>query len=112
MGQLQIVLPIVVTDSEKETIIQKAKEKQKNSGSKSFDNQYYAAISFLYINVARSNSNSPTDTLAKLLELPKRTMVNRLATARKLNLLTQNQIGIGGGRLTLKSVGELNKIVG
>lgn len=104
-------LPIVVTDSEKEIIIQKAKEKRNSTGRKCFEKEYYAAISFLYLDIAKINSTSPTDTLAKILDLPKRTMVNRLATARKLNILTQNPLGTGGGKLTLTGVGELSKII-
>ena len=53
----------------------------------------------------------PQKYVKKLLDLPKRTMVNRLATARKLNILTQNPLGNGGGKLTLTGVGELSKII-
>ena len=111
-GKQMAKLKIVISDLEKEAIIQKAKYKQGNTGRKPFDKEYYAAISFLYVDIAKTNSNSPTDTLAKLLDLPKRTMVSRLATARKLNILTPNPIGTGGGKLTLTGVGELSKIVG
>jgi hypothetical protein len=98
------------SEIKKQFIIQKATEHKGASGRKSFSNEYYAALSYLYIDTHKSNPNTATHTLANLLGIPKRTLVNRLATARKLNLLTQHSSGKAGGSLTSMGLKELRKI--
>lgn len=98
------------SETKKQSIIQKAKEYKEASGRSSFSNQYYAALSYLYIDTYKKNPNNATHTLANSLGIPKRTLVNRLATARKLNLLTQHSSGKAGGSLTSIGLKELNKI--
>ena len=85
------------------------------SGPIAYPPEYYAAISFLYLDQFKLTPLDPTSQLATLLNIPKRTVVNRLATARKLGLLSQNSprgpSGRAGGSLTDEGVRALERIL-
>jgi len=85
------------------------------SGRIAYPPEYYAAISFLYLDQFKLTPSDPTNQIAILLDLPKRTLVNRLATARKLGLLSQNSphgpSGKAGGSLTDKGIEALDTVL-
>jgi hypothetical protein len=102
---------------ERKEIIKYLRNVSLPSGRTAYPPEYYAAISFLYLDQFKLTPMDPTSQLASLLNLPKRTVVNRLATARKLGLLSQNSphgpSGRAGGSLTdkgLKALGAILKI--
>jgi hypothetical protein len=97
------------TETEKQLIISKAKEVQ--GDTKPYSNQYYAALSYLYIDTYKRYPMVATNTLSKLLGMPKRTLVNRLATARKLNILTKHSAGKAGGSLTSFGLNQLKQVI-
>jgi len=85
------------------------------SGRSAFPAEYYAAISFLYLEQFKKTPKDPTNQLSLLLGIPKRTLVNQLATARKLGLLSQNSpdgpSGKAGGSLTEAGLRALKVIL-
>lgn len=81
------------------------------TGRTAYPNEYYAFLSYLYVDTFQNFPNDTTARLADLLGLPKRTLLSRLATARKLQILSQNSpqgpSGKAGGMLTEKGLSIL-----
>ena len=99
---------------ERKLVVKYLKKTVLPTGRTAYPLEYYAAISSLYLDQFKRTPKDPTSQIALLLNLPKRTVVNRLATARKLGLLSQNSphgpSGKAGGSLTEKGMQALDKI--
>lgn len=100
---------------ERKKIIKYLKNLNLPSGRTAYPHEYYAAISYLYLDQFKKTPKDPTSQLSVLLNLPKRTLVNRLATARKMGLLSQNSphgpSGRAGGSLTEEGERALKKVL-
>jgi hypothetical protein len=74
------------------------------SGRTGFPKHFYAALAYFYVETYERFPKEPTAKLVEILDIPKRTLINRLAVARKLELLTQQSVdrptGKAGGSLT------------
>lgn len=93
---------------ERKLIIKYLKKSQQAQGRIIHPPEYFAAISYLYLEQFKLTPKDPTNQLAALLNLPKRTVLYQLATARKMGLLSQNSpdgpSGRAGGSLTEEGV--------
>ena len=97
-----------LTTIHRNKLLKFVKDGEEFSGRSGFSKEFYAALSYFYVETFEKNPKEPTAQLVEMLDLPRRTVVNRLATARKLGLLTQQSLdkpsGKAGGSLTKESL--------
>jgi hypothetical protein len=83
-----------------------ASQEMEASGRAGFPIEFYACLAYLYVDQFAKTPLDPTSHLVESLGISKRTLVNRLAMARKLGLLTaqsaEGKSGRAGGTLTTK----------
>lgn len=104
-----------LTTYENQFIWKFVKSELSPTGRTAYPNEYYACLSYLYVDTFQNFPNDATARLADLLGLPKRTLLSRLATARKLQILSQNSpegpSGKAGGMLTEKGLSILESFL-
>jgi len=78
-----------------------------NSSRASYSDDFYAHLSFLYFYFMNESPNSPTAKLSEALDIPKKTVVNRLTKARAMGMISnsdfvyeQSPTGKSGGQLS------------
>jgi len=95
---------LTLSQSERTRLLKYVTNDMEFSGRAGFPKEFYAALSYFYVESFEKHPNEATVRLSQLLDLPKRTVVNRLGMARKLGLLTHNSptksSGKAGGVLT------------
>lgn len=99
---------------ERKLIIKFLKIAYLSAGRTTLPPEYFAAISYLYLEQFKITPKDPTNQLAILLGIPKRTVLYQLATARKLGLLSQNSphgpSGRAGGSFTAEGLRLLEQV--
>ena len=102
-----------LTTIHRNKLLKFVKNGEEFSGRSGFSKEFYAALSYFYVETFEKNPKEPTAQLVEMLDLPRRTVVNRLATARRLGLLTQQSLyrpsGKAGGSLTKESLELIGK---
>ena len=80
-------------------------QREFSSSRATYSELFYASLSVLYVNLMHSDPTSPTSKMSELLDIPKRTVVNRIGKARTLGMLSQQSVdkpsGKAGGNSSL-----------
>jgi len=101
-----------LSTSDRKKLLKFLKNGMDFSGRTGFPKEFYAALAYFYIETFEKFPKEPTAKLVEILDVPKRTLINRLAMARKLNLLTQQSAerpsGKAGGALTEEALELIN----
>lgn len=73
--------------------------------------EFYAHLAFLYMYFMTQSPNSPTAKLSEALDIPRKTVVNRLTKARQLGMFDKSDFvyesspaGKSGGQLSRKAI--------
>jgi hypothetical protein len=95
-----------ISPATRRKLIKFVTKERSSTGRTGLPIEFYACLGYLYVEQFTKSPNDPTQQLADTLKVSKRTLVNRLAMARKLGVLTpqsdEGRSGRAGGSLTMK----------
>ena len=87
-----------------------------SSSRSAYSDAFYAYLAFLYIHFLQSNPTSPTAKLSEALDIPRKTVVNRISKARAIGMISESDFvykasptGKSGGVLSDKAIKIINQ---